>query len=75
MRNIQSLICLLGILLPACATLADQPTSLVGKFSDGKVTANWSAAGDAYAGTIALGNQEFQAAARSNGGGGKPVCV
>jgi hypothetical protein len=46
--------------------LAAAPT-LTGKFTDGKLTVDWSESNGSYSGTIALGDKKFDATAKADG--------
>jgi hypothetical protein len=71
MRSISSVFGVLGLLVPCSMLLAAGPFE--GKFSDGKLTAQWvhlgnqAGAADSYAGTISLGQQQFQSTAHADG--------
>ncbi len=52
-------------LLTAASAAAESP--MAGRFTDGKLTVDWSAKDDGYAGTFTLGDRQFPAVAHGSG--------
>jgi hypothetical protein len=52
--------------LLTCAVASADP-SMAGRFTDGKLTVDWSPGGDGYAGTFSLGERHFPAVAHGGG--------
>jgi hypothetical protein len=65
MRPLPHLIWIFGLVASASIALASGPFE--GKFTDGRLTVEWSAAADGYAGTLTLGQQSYPSVAHGNG--------